>query len=252
MKIISRKEAIALKLKLFYTGEKCKRGHISQRYVNGKECAECVEQYRKENTEKVEQHEVNKKQYAKKNAKKNAKDRKQYHKQHHKQYYASPALFKTYAHRLIGHKCKETKNGKLLVQCKLCSEWFSPTILQTHNRVKAINGTAPGATENNLYCSDTCKNACPLFNFKTGRQIDPNSSKFIPKTKQQKARRCQTNHLKQNQCDATGGSSYCEECGDFVDIELHHNDEIAKCGMEAVNSANHELLCWRCHKKRTK
>jgi hypothetical protein len=39
--IISRKQALALGLKRYFTGKPCKHGHISDRYVSGA-CAQCI------------------------------------------------------------------------------------------------------------------------------------------------------------------------------------------------------------------
>src|SRR6476660_3358209 len=40
-RIISRKEAIQLGLKLYFTGDPCKRGHICERRVTRGDCVEC-------------------------------------------------------------------------------------------------------------------------------------------------------------------------------------------------------------------
>jgi hypothetical protein len=37
----SRKQAVALGLKHYFTGEPCKHGHIAKRYVSSAECSEC-------------------------------------------------------------------------------------------------------------------------------------------------------------------------------------------------------------------
>lgn len=41
MDIITRKQATALDLKFYFTGEPCKYGHISERYVSIKNCVKC-------------------------------------------------------------------------------------------------------------------------------------------------------------------------------------------------------------------
>lgn len=40
--IITRKEAKALGIKMYFTGKLCKRGHISDRYTSIGRCVECV------------------------------------------------------------------------------------------------------------------------------------------------------------------------------------------------------------------
>ena len=43
MLIVSREDAVRLKLQFFFTGVPCIFGHISQRYVNGRICRKCCE-----------------------------------------------------------------------------------------------------------------------------------------------------------------------------------------------------------------
>lgn len=42
MKIITRMEAAQLGLNRFYTGKKCRNGHLSERYVLNGTCVECA------------------------------------------------------------------------------------------------------------------------------------------------------------------------------------------------------------------
>tara|TARA_R110001583_G_scaffold169768_1_gene322850 strand:- start:254800 stop:255279 length:480 start_codon:yes stop_codon:yes gene_type:complete len=41
MEVISREEAKAQGLRRYFTGEPCRQGHLSERYVIGKRCVEC-------------------------------------------------------------------------------------------------------------------------------------------------------------------------------------------------------------------
>lgn len=133
-------------------------------------------------------------------------------------------------------------DNKLTVLCKQCAIRFQPTNLCVANRIQAYKTVG---VENNFYCSDKCKDSCVLFNFHPN-QIDPRSKLAIHKTEQQTARNCQTDHLKQLQCDEVG-HNYCERCGDIIDVELHHTLPINHYGKDAINSAGHILLCPGCH-----
>ena len=133
-------------------------------------------------------------------------------------------------------------DGIVHVECKMCGKTFSPTYQQIGTRIASFSGKGHG--ENNFYCSDECKSACPTFNYKTNH-TDPRLRK--PKSEKAKARSCQTKTLKQIQCDHSQGQSYCEKCGDFIDVELHHTLPVAEFGEEAVNPAGHILLCAGCH-----
>lgn len=137
----------------------------------------------------------------------------------------------------------EMVEGVLTVACKLCGRRMIPNNTQVTTRMGALIGRATG--ENNFYCSDTCKNTCPLYRFRADLQTDPRSKLYTPKPKRSKDRACQTDHLKQIQCDETNGQSYCERCGDFGEVYLHHTQRVGS--KDAVSSAGHILLCLRCH-----
>ena len=80
-----------------------------------------------------------------------------------------------------------------------------------------------------------------------GIQIDPRSIKYIEKGEIMTTRNCQNDMLKQSQCDDNLNQSYCEKCGDFIDVELHHTLLVSKYGKDSINSAGHILLCPGCH-----
>ena len=136
-------------------------------------------------------------------------------------------------------------DGFLTVTCKLCGKRFAPTKGLLGLRIAAIRGVRQG--EHNLYCSDQCKDACPLYRFNYKQDVDPRSKLYVPKDEAEEARRCQTDHLKQLQIDECG-HNYCDKCGQSADIvHLHHTQEIHSNGLDAITSAGHMLLCPDCH-----
>jgi len=134
-------------------------------------------------------------------------------------------------------------NKVVTVVCKSCGKRMIPTTGQIRHRLSAIKGNMLG--EANFYCSESCKDACPLYRFNTSIQTDPRSKLYVPPAQKEEDRGCQTNHLKQIQCDETGGQSYCERCGDFGYVDLHHTHRVGS--KDAVSSAGHMLLCAGCH-----
>ena len=134
-------------------------------------------------------------------------------------------------------------NDNLEVKCYNCDKWHIQSLKKSLKKINAANGKRSG--ECNLYCSDECKNNCPVFNHKS-KSIDPRSKLFIDKTEQELTRLCQNNILKQIQCDEKG-YNYCEKCGDIIDVELHHTHEVSKYGVGSINSSGHILLCAGCH-----
>ena len=133
-------------------------------------------------------------------------------------------------------------NGLVNVSCKMCGKIFTPSRIEIERRINAYVGKVGG--ENNFYCSESCKNSCSTY----GVRSDSVDLQISPSTSTQKhARSCQTKTLKQLQCDHSQGQSYCEKCGDYIDVELHHTLPIAEFGEEAINPAGHMLLCAGCH-----
>ena len=75
MLIITREEAQEQGLIKYFTGEPCKFGHISERYVTGKRCLACAKEWRDENKNRVKKYN---KEYKTQNKEKVQKYHKQY------------------------------------------------------------------------------------------------------------------------------------------------------------------------------
>jgi len=79
---------------------------------------------------------------------------------------------------------------EIQVRCKnhLCPNskeqggWFTPTYSQLYERIRALE-TPYGMIENNFYCSQECKNVCPLYYSKGGSQ---NNKKILYNSKEYK------------------------------------------------------------------
>jgi hypothetical protein len=129
------------------------------------------------------------------------------------------------------------------VSCKRCGKLFIPSRNQINNRIKAYAGKLRG--EQNFYCSDKCKSECPIYGARS-RSKGSSSEENNRNAAMVNSRRCKTKELKQLQCDRYG-SSYCEKCGDTIDVELHHTVMISDNPKMASNPAGHMLLCYGCH-----
>lgn len=159
----------------------------------------------------------------------------------------NPVSYESYSNKLskIGVICYKNKTDErvLDVECHYCNKIFTPDNKSIKNKIRSSMDVGKG--ESNLYCSNKCKEACPTFNHRNDH-IDPRSIVAIDKNDAYKVRNCQTDTLKQLQCD-THGYNYCEKCGDIIDVELHHTLNVSKYGSNAINSAGHILLCAGCH-----
>lgn len=129
-KIISRSQAIKKKLKKYYTGKKCKRGHLSFRYVAQRLCVLCNKEtgpkykaiYR--DTTKAK---INEKRYRDEYRKSSIGKKiiRKINKRYHKKKYASDKQYKV-KHVLRGYLSsyiKQTKNKKInnfskIIGCK--------------------------------------------------------------------------------------------------------------------------------------
>jgi len=111
------------------------------------QCKECVNDY-------------SKKQY---------ENNPEYFKKHNKKWYEKYHNFKvnfdTYAKQISwANDPVRDINGFLQTKCTYCGKWYFPTNQSIKNRIKALNGRiGNGATENRLYCSDECKEVCPIY-----------------------------------------------------------------------------------------
>lgn len=143
------------------------------------------------------------------------------------------------------------------VLCKYCGTRFVPSYTQMDERKRNYKGKRNHGGF--FYCCDECKQLCPEFNFNVYSQTDPRSDIFIEPSEAKLARAASLaskNNLMILQIDELG-YNYCEVCGKTHDsdndkpMEMHHTDEVAKCGCKSVTSSGHILICYKCHKKIT-
>jgi len=147
------------------------------------------------------------------------------------------ALFASFYDKLtIDENPKNDGNGYLLVKCTYCGKYFYPTNMDIIRRIQVFNGTVAG--ENRLYCSDGCKDACPIFNQKKW----PKGFK--------KATSREVNPLIRQMCLARDDYE-CQRCGKTIkEIELHshHIEGTVQQPMLANDVENTITLCKPCHK----
>jgi hypothetical protein len=236
--------------KYYFTGMPCKNGHVSKRYVANGECWECRQEWRKRNRQKTNARQaVNRHKWLSESHKNVIKEKEcnsiskiaKFNTENGTSY-ASYSFWKDRLPPTDEPKWK--RNDVLTVKCFRCGSHFAPDRQSVNRRSLAVKGKRHG--ESNFYCSDSCRKSCPIYGFATGpRRHDPRSNRFNSGSAA-KARSCQTNHLKQIQCDDVG-YNYCERCGDIIDVELHHTQAVSKAGKDAISSAGHLLLCAGCH-----
>ena len=135
---------------------------------------------------------------------------------------------------------RDPKNPELIqVRCKYCNNWFNPTVRQLEDRYDSIIGRTTAGNE--LYCSKSCKKACPIFgqilypkDFKqnTSREVQPELRKMV---------------LERDKWT-------CQKCGkskeEFLELELHchHKYPLNEDPIGSADMDNCITLCKECHK----
>jgi len=143
---------------------------------------------------------------------------------------------------------RDPNNQELIqVKCKLCKEWFNPTNRQLRARVNAINGKYSIGSESNLYCSQKCKDSCPLYDSTANELItqqrlkNNNLSKDDFQRIQQEVR---IYFLKIKNPDK------CELCGEKLDpkdLILHHIIPVSIDYVSEADIDNVIFVCKDCH-----
>ena len=183
----------------------------------------------------------------------------------------SPSKSKRDFKRLLeaGEKPEYDREGFITVECKNSMHGvhrFRPTAIAIHNRTtrrKSDLKRGKGAANHYMYCSDKCKDECPLYN--TGIDIDNNCPVNIQKIETLIARQEDPNVTKEvrgcmkevkdsllaSQVD-NHGYTFCEVCGEKQDTGLHdhHTLPVAIHGREAINAATQMIVCQSCHVKK--
>jgi hypothetical protein len=161
-------------------------------------------------------------------------------------------LYNTYAHQLEPiEKCvRDPEDPSILnIFCTYsgCKKQYRPTRDEVGNRIKGINSN----DTHRFYCSDDCKQICPIFH-KTAKNLmerDAENAGRITRPNQQHIRINQTEN-KNRRFRENGG--ICDWCETPVTLEisvLHHEVPVSSNFLMADDPDNHWLLCKACNKK---
>ena len=145
-------------------------------------------------------------------------------------------LYDTYAPQI--EWCEEVKrNNKdpniLEVKCTWCGKWFVLTRREVCNRIQALKGSQKG--ENRFYCSNGCKQNCPIYNkspeqlikedavksgrlpwLELGREVQPELRKMV---------------LKRDNWE-------CQKCGGTEGLHCHHILPVSTNPLESADMDN--------------
>ncbi len=131
----------------------------------------------------------------------------------------------------------ETKNGfKCKCKCAYCKKYFIPKISSLKSRILCLSGKSKG--ESRLYCSDRCKQLCPIF----GRQKYPKG--FINKPDTSRPDQPELRQLVLER-----DNNQCQICGSSKDLHCHHITGVEMNPIESADIDNCITLCSKCHGK---
>jgi len=158
-----------------------------------------------------------------------------------KQYYKNNTpLYNKYAKQLnpYGIVCRRNKedDNVLEVKCMYCDRWFIPILKSVQSKIQCINGKRSG--ECNLYCSDTCKQACPTFK----QRIYPKGFKdYKTNTSREVQAPLRKKVLKRD-------NYTCQKCSTTDTIlHCHHYEGVEVNPIESADADNCITLCKDCH-----
>jgi len=143
---------------------------------------------------------------------------------------------------------RDPDNSDLMqVQCynHKCNKWFNPTVAQVQYRYAALIGRGRSvSTACNFYCSQNCKNVCPVFGVKARELISVNTNDKEYQRIQSEVRKFKINIEGEPDC--------CEICGiiaNVSDLILHHKYPVAIDHILEADLDNLIWVCIDCHKK---
>lgn len=146
------------------------------------------------------------------------------------------AWYDTYAPRIsLFEEVKKDPEGFLLVKCVHCHNWFRPSFIQTLQRCSGLDKGI-----NYFYCSDRCKDNCPIFKKK---KYIHGSEPYYESTVQRELKKIvfeRDNYI----CQICGKSK--EEL-DGTHLCCHHIDPIKNNPIESADIDNCITVCRKCH-----
>jgi len=239
------------KLGLSFRCKSCrKQAHLDNKEKNNAKNREYYRNNKKEIWLRHKKYAVSNKitllEYRKKYEKVNKQCRSEYKKRWYKNtikdrlfYRKTNAKYETYKDKLtVDESPKLSIDGvSLEVKCRYCGKYFIPTNESVRSRLMAIKGIDLG--ENSLYCSNNCKESCPVFR----QRVYPKGFK--------KATSREVNPYVRQLCFERDDWT-CQKCGatqEDAPLHCHHIEGYAQNPRLGNDVGNTITLCKECHKK---
>jgi len=153
------------------------------------------------------------------------------------------ALFQRFSNRLSYAEDIFDSHGYLMVKCAYCGQLFCPTNSQVYLRINALESDIFVA-ENRFYCSDNCKQECPIYMKRVDSLIKEDAAK---------SGRIQLNREVQaelRQLVFARDNYTCQKCGkQNVRLNAHHVEGLRWEPLESADIDKCLTVCVDCHKK---
>ena len=150
-------------------------------------------------------------------------------------------LYDTYAPQIsYAESCRRNSIDEniLEVKCTYCGKWFIPSIIQIYERIRSLNNIGDSCR---LYCSNNCKQECPIFHQKNySKDHKPETSREVqPQLRQMRFEIdnyiCQKCHKHQDELESG--------------LHCHHIEGIRWEPIESCDVDKVITLCKQCHLK---
>lgn len=120
----------------------------------------------------------------------------------------------------------------LEVRCSYCGRWYPPSTMDVINRKAGLKNDT-----NKFYCSDDCKNLCPIFRkrekpagfekkYSRNSEVFPEIRKIV---------------FERDKWE-------CQKCGSHDKLECHHIDSVSLYPILSNDIDSCITLCVKCHK----
>ncbi len=150
-------------------------------------------------------------------------------------------LFNTYAYQLLNIEQVRQKGNLLEVRCTLCTKWFVPKRTNVDARAQFIKGNTD--REARFYCSNRCKENCPIFK----KKKYPSGKN--PRKYRNKEYVYTSNELRIWSKEVLKRAGYiCEICGKEA-LLAHHEQPKKLRPFYALDPDNGIACCKKCHYK---
>jgi len=149
-------------------------------------------------------------------------------------------LYSTYMPQIYyAEECRQWPDDKniLEVKCAYCGKWFIPSVSQVYERIRSLNGKNYG--EQRLYCSNKCKQECPIFHQITSpKDFKPATSREVQP------------ELRQLRFEIDNYT--CQKCNKHQDdlnegLHCHHIEGIRWEPLESADLDKVITVCKSCH-----